>query len=123
MAIKYIFVEACIEYITFNCYTFSAHREQEDVSVFVVMYGKESEFLILGSSSITFKHDIACELACFLVSHANCLTPSSHHTLLSQFDLIERDLQSMDRDVMLAMAYEEIPSSWNIVGNSTEDGK
>ncbi|XP_039176660.1 rho guanine nucleotide exchange factor 28 isoform X5 [Crotalus tigris] len=98
-----------------------AHREQEDVSVFVVMYGKESEFQILGSSSITFKHDIACELACFLVSKANCLTPSSHHTILSQFNLIERDLQSMDRDVMLAMAYEEIPSSWNIVGNSTED--
>uniref|UniRef100_A0A670Y2T6 Rho guanine nucleotide exchange factor 28 n=1 Tax=Pseudonaja textilis TaxID=8673 RepID=A0A670Y2T6_PSETE len=98
-----------------------AHREEEDVSVFVVMYGKESEFVILGSSCITFKHDIACELACFLVSQANCLTPSSHHTLLSQFDLIERDLQSMDHDVMLAMACEEIPSSWNIVGNSTED--
>ncbi|XP_058024947.1 rho guanine nucleotide exchange factor 28 isoform X1 [Ahaetulla prasina] len=98
-----------------------AHREQEDVSVFVVMYGKENEFVILGSSFLTFKHDIACELACFLVSQVNCLTPSSHHTLLSQFDLIERDLQSMDHDIMLAMACEEIPSSWNIVGNSTED--
>ncbi|XP_013920366.1 PREDICTED: rho guanine nucleotide exchange factor 28-like, partial [Thamnophis sirtalis] len=98
-----------------------AHREQEDVSVFAVMYGKESEFVILGSSFLTFKHDIACELACFLVSQANCLIPSSHHTLLSQFDLIERDLQSMDHDIMLAMACEEIPSSWNIVGNSAEN--
>ncbi|KAM6475246.1 rho guanine nucleotide exchange factor 28 isoform 3-T3 [Liasis olivaceus] len=98
-----------------------AHRQQEDVSVFVVMYGKESEFVTLGSSSITYKHDIACELACFLVSQVNCLTPSSHHTLLSQFGLIVRDLQSMDRDVMLAMAHEEMPSSWNIAGNSTED--
>ncbi|KAH0628033.1 hypothetical protein JD844_008696, partial [Phrynosoma platyrhinos] len=86
-----------------------AHREQEEVSVSVVMYSKEGAPVTLGFSSVIYKQDTACEIACFLVSHVDCLTSSSHDVLLSRFGLTPEDFQSMDHAVTLAMAYEEIP--------------
>ncbi|XP_061476988.1 rho guanine nucleotide exchange factor 28 isoform X2 [Rhineura floridana] len=98
-----------------------AHGEQEDVSVSVVMYTKEGILVTLGFSSVTFKQNTAYELACFLVSQADCLTPSNHHILLSRFGLTEEHFQSLDHNVMLAMAHEDIPPAWNITGNISEN--
>lgn len=98
-----------------------AHGEQEDVSVSAVMYTKEGVAVTLGFSCIAYKQDIASKLACFLVSQTNCLTSSSHQTLLNQFGLTAEDFLSLDDDLMLALAHEDIPPAWNITGNSSED--
>lgn len=111
-----------IKSLIFSC-PFSAHGEQEDVSVSVFMYTKEDIWVTLGSSSITYKQNTACELACFLASQVDCLTSSSHHTILSRFGLTAEDFQSVDCDVMLAMVHGEIPPTWNVTGNFPEDGK
>ncbi|XP_066468642.1 rho guanine nucleotide exchange factor 28 [Tiliqua scincoides] len=95
-----------------------AHGEQEDVSVSAVMYTKEGVTVTLGFSCVAYKQDIASELACFLVSQTNCLTTSSHYTLLSRFGLTAEDFQSLDNDLMLALAHEAIPPAWNIIGSS-----
>ncbi|XP_033019615.1 rho guanine nucleotide exchange factor 28 isoform X4 [Lacerta agilis] len=96
-----------------------AHGEQENVSVSAVMYTKEGVLVTLGFASVAFKRNTAYELACFLMSQADCLTPSSHQTLLSRFALMEEDFQSLDHDVMLAMAHEDFPPAWSVVGNSS----
>ncbi|XP_042304394.1 rho guanine nucleotide exchange factor 28 isoform X3 [Sceloporus undulatus] len=98
-----------------------AHREQEEVSVSVIMYPKEGAPMTLDFSSVTYKQDTACEIACFLVSHVDCLTSSSHDTLLSTFGLTSEDFRSMDHALTLAMAYKEMPPAWNIIGSSSED--
>ncbi|XP_053147245.1 rho guanine nucleotide exchange factor 28 isoform X2 [Hemicordylus capensis] len=99
-----------------------AHGRQENVSISAVMYTKEGIPVMLGFSSVTYKQDIASELACFLVSQADCLTPSSHHTVLSKFGLMAEDVQSLDHDIMLAMDHEETPTAWNVTGGDSEDG-
>lgn len=102
--------------------TYLAHGEPEDVSVYVVMYTKEGLPETLGYSSVTYKWNTALEVACFLRSQADCLTPSSHHTLLSKFGITTEDFQSLDHDIMLAMAHKGIPPIWNITGNCSQDG-
>lgn len=104
---------------------FSAHGELEAVSVSVVMYPMEGTSVTLGSSSVTYKQDLACELASFLVHQVDCLSPTSHHALLSRFGLTTEELQSLDHDIMLAMAHEEMLMlpTWNIIGKSLEDGR
>ncbi|XP_060091793.1 rho guanine nucleotide exchange factor 28 [Heteronotia binoei] len=98
-----------------------AHGEPEDVSVHVVMYTKEGMPETLGYSSVTYKRNTALEVACFLMSQVDCLTPSSHHILLSRFGLMAEDFQSLDHDIMLAMAHKGIPPIWNIIGNCSQD--
>lgn len=100
----------------------SAHGEPEDVSVHVVMYTKEGLPETLGYSSVTYKKTTASEVASFLMSQADFLTPSSQHTLLSRFGLMAEDFQSLDHDIMLAMAHKGIPPIWNITGDSSQDG-
>ncbi|XP_033930117.1 rho guanine nucleotide exchange factor 28-like, partial [Melopsittacus undulatus] len=36
---------------------------------------------------------------------------------------IVADLQSLDNDLMMAVAYEELPSTWNILGSCSEEPK
>ncbi|XP_077203533.1 rho guanine nucleotide exchange factor 28 isoform X2 [Paroedura picta] len=98
-----------------------AHGEPEEVSVCVVMYTKEGRPETLGCSSVTYKQNTALEVACFLRSQAHCLTPSSHLTLLDQFGLTAEDFQSLDHDIMLAMAYKGIQPIWSIIGNHSQD--
>uniref|UniRef100_A0A8D2IWC0 Rho guanine nucleotide exchange factor 28 n=1 Tax=Varanus komodoensis TaxID=61221 RepID=A0A8D2IWC0_VARKO len=95
--------------------------EQEDVSVCVVMYKEEGMLVTLGSSSVTYKQDTAGELAWYLVSQVDCLTPSSHHTLLQRLGLTADGVQLVDHDAMLAVAHEEIPPTWSIVGSSSNN--
>ncbi|XP_048360255.1 rho guanine nucleotide exchange factor 28 isoform X2 [Sphaerodactylus townsendi] len=101
--------------------TIPAHGEQEDVSVCVVMYTKEGVSETLGYSSVTYKWNTASEVAHFLMDQAGCLTSSSHDTLLSMFGLMAEDFQSLDRDIMLAMAHKEISPTWNITGTCSQD--
>ncbi|XP_015269071.1 PREDICTED: rho guanine nucleotide exchange factor 28 [Gekko japonicus] len=98
-----------------------AHGEPEDVSVRVVMYTKEGMPETLGYSSVHYKQNTASEVACFLMSQADCLTPSSHHTLLSRFGLMVEEFQSLDHDIMLAMAHKGIPPVGDITGNCSQD--
>ncbi|XP_060617656.2 rho guanine nucleotide exchange factor 28 isoform X1 [Anolis sagrei] len=100
---------------------FPAHREQEEVPVSVIMHPKEGALVTLGFSPVTYKRDTACEIACFLMNHMDCLSASSHNTLLSRFGLTSEDIQSMDHAIMLAMAYERMPPAWNIIRSCPED--
>ncbi|XP_033928600.1 rho guanine nucleotide exchange factor 28-like [Melopsittacus undulatus] len=54
---------------------------------------------------------------------AECVTAASHELLLDKFGLRTKDLQSLDNDLMMAVAYEELPSTWNILGSCSEEPK
>ncbi|XP_048705262.1 rho guanine nucleotide exchange factor 28 isoform X5 [Caretta caretta] len=97
------------------------HGCQETVSVSVFMYTKGYSPVTLGCCSVTYKQNLSCKLSHFLVSHFDCVTSTSHQTLLSKFGLTVEDLQSLDHDMMLAIAHEELPPTWNVLGNCSED--
>uniref|UniRef100_A0A674J0B5 Rho guanine nucleotide exchange factor 28 n=1 Tax=Terrapene triunguis TaxID=2587831 RepID=A0A674J0B5_9SAUR len=97
------------------------HGCQETVSVSVVMYTKGYSPVTLGCCSVTYKQNLSGKLSHFLVSHFDCVTSTSHQTLLSKFGLTVEDLQSLDHDMMLAIAHEELPPTWNVLGNCSED--
>uniref|UniRef100_A0A8C3XLP8 Rho guanine nucleotide exchange factor 28 n=1 Tax=Chelydra serpentina TaxID=8475 RepID=A0A8C3XLP8_CHESE len=97
------------------------HGYQETVSVSVFMYTKGYSPVTLGCCSVTYKQNLSCKLSHFLVSHYDCVTSTSHQTLLSKFGLTVEDLQSLDHDMMLAIAHEELPPTWNVLGNCSED--
>ncbi|NWY02443.1 ARG28 factor, partial [Nothoprocta ornata] len=96
------------------------HGCQEAVSVSVLMYTKGYSPVVLGTSPVTYRENLSCKLSRFLVNHAACVTAASHKTLLDKFQLRIKDLQSLDNDVMMAIAHEELPSTWNILGNYSE---
>ncbi|XP_067425369.1 rho guanine nucleotide exchange factor 28 isoform X2 [Emydura macquarii macquarii] len=98
------------------------HGCQETVSVSVFMYTKGYSPVSLGCYSITYEQNLSCKLSHFLVSHFDCVTSTSHQTLLNKFGLTVEDLQSLDHDMMLAIAHEELPPTWNVLGNCSEDG-
>nr|XP_005288314.1 rho guanine nucleotide exchange factor 28 isoform X5 [Chrysemys picta bellii] len=97
------------------------HGCQETVSVSVVMYTKGYSPVTLGCCYVTYKQNLSCKLSHFLVSHFDCVTSTSHQTLLNKFGLTVEDLQSLDHDMMLAIAHEELPPTWNVLGNCSED--
>lgn len=66
---------------------------------------------------------MSCKFSRFLVDHAECVTASSHKMLLDKFGLRMKDLQSLDNDWMMAVAYEKLPSTWNILGSCPEGGR
>uniref|UniRef100_A0A803VR90 Rho guanine nucleotide exchange factor 28 n=1 Tax=Ficedula albicollis TaxID=59894 RepID=A0A803VR90_FICAL len=93
------------------------HGCQEAVSVSVLMYTVGFSPVVLGSCPITYRENLSCKLSRFLVDHAGCVTTTSHKLLLEKFGLRMRDLQSLDNDLMMAVAYEKLPSTWNILGS------
>ncbi|NXA44901.1 ARG28 factor, partial [Nothocercus julius] len=93
------------------------HGCQEAVSVSVLMYTKGYSPVVLGTCPVTYRENLSCKLSRFLVNHAGCVTAASHKMLLDKFQLRRKDLQSLDNDVMMAIAHEELPSTWNILGN------
>ncbi|XP_025913185.1 rho guanine nucleotide exchange factor 28-like [Apteryx rowi] len=96
------------------------HGCQEAVSVSVLMYTKGYSPVVLGSCPVTYRENLSCKLSRFLVNHAECVTAASHKMLLDKFELSIKDLQSLDNDLMMAIAHEELPSTWNILGNYSE---
>uniref|UniRef100_A0A8B9PJX1 Rho guanine nucleotide exchange factor 28 n=1 Tax=Apteryx owenii TaxID=8824 RepID=A0A8B9PJX1_APTOW len=97
------------------------HGCQEAVSVSVLMYTKGYSPVVLGSCPVTYRENLSCKLSRFLVNHAECVTAASHKMLLDKFELSIKDLQSLDNDLMMAVAHEELPSTWNILGNYSEE--
>ncbi|XP_009953140.1 PREDICTED: rho guanine nucleotide exchange factor 28, partial [Leptosomus discolor] len=99
------------------------HGCQETVSVSVLMYTRGYSPVILGSCPITYRENLSCKLSHFLVDHAECVTAASHKMLLDKFGLRIKDLQSLDNDLMMAVAHEELPLTWNILGSCSEEPK
>ncbi|NXA88025.1 ARG28 factor, partial [Melanocharis versteri] len=97
------------------------HGYQEAVSVSVLMYTVGFSPVVLGSCPITYRENLSCKLSRFLVDHAECVTATSHKLLLDKFGLRMKDLQSLDNDLMMAVAYEKLPSTWNILGSCREE--
>ncbi|KAM7025808.1 rho guanine nucleotide exchange factor 28 isoform 2-T4 [Acridotheres tristis] len=93
------------------------HGHQEAVSVSVLMYTVGFSPVVLGSCPITYRENLLCKLSRFLVDHTECVTTTSHKLLLDKFGLRMKDLQSLDNELMMAVAYEELPSTWNILGS------
>ncbi|KAF1476303.1 Rho guanine nucleotide exchange factor 28, partial [Pygoscelis antarcticus] len=96
------------------------HGCQEAVSVSVLMYTRGYSPVVLGSCSVTYRENLSCKLSRFLVDHAECVTAASHRLLLDKFGLRIKDLQSLDNDLMMAVAHEELPSTWNILRSCSE---
>ncbi|NWV03409.1 ARG28 factor, partial [Ptilonorhynchus violaceus] len=96
------------------------HGYQEAVSVSVLMYTVGFSPVVLGSCPVTYRENLPCKLSRFLVGHAECVTAASHKLLLDKFGLRMKDLQSLDNDLMMAVAYEKLPSTWNILGSRPE---
>ncbi|XP_014820593.1 PREDICTED: rho guanine nucleotide exchange factor 28 isoform X3 [Calidris pugnax] len=99
------------------------HGCQEAVSVSVLMYTRGYSPVVLGSSPVTYRENLSCKLSRFLVDHAESVTAASHKMLLDKFGLRIKDLQSLDNDLMMAVAHEELPSTWNILGSCSEEPK
>uniref|UniRef100_A0A669Q4N1 Rho guanine nucleotide exchange factor 28 n=1 Tax=Phasianus colchicus TaxID=9054 RepID=A0A669Q4N1_PHACC len=98
------------------------HGCQEAVSVSVLMYARGSSPVALGSCPVTYRENLSCKLSRFLVSHTECVSATSHKVLLDKFGLTVKDLQSLDTDLTMAIAHEELPSTWSILG-SCYDGE
>ncbi|NXM51174.1 ARG28 factor, partial [Gymnorhina tibicen] len=98
----------------------SCHGYQEAVSVSVLMYTVGFSPVVLGSCPVTYRENLSCKLSRFLVDHAECVTTTSHKLLLVKFGLRMKDLQSLDNDLMMAVAYEKLPATWNILGSCPE---
>uniref|UniRef100_A0A8C0EA89 Rho guanine nucleotide exchange factor 28 n=1 Tax=Bubo bubo TaxID=30461 RepID=A0A8C0EA89_BUBBB len=99
------------------------HGCQEAVSVSVLMYTKGYSPVVLGSCPVTYRENLSCKLSRFLVNHAECVTAATHKMLLDKFGLRIKDLQSLDNDLMMAIAHEELPSTWNILGSCSKELK
>ncbi|NXY08355.1 ARG28 factor, partial [Pteruthius melanotis] len=96
------------------------HGYQEAVSVSVLIYTVGFSPVVLSSCPATYRENLSCKLSHFLVDHAECVTATSHKLLLDKFGLRMKDLQSLDNDLMMAIAYEKLPSTWNILGSCPE---
>ncbi|XP_064413485.1 rho guanine nucleotide exchange factor 28 [Latimeria chalumnae] len=93
------------------------HDSLETVLVTACVHTEGTSFLALGCSTITYVQDKAHELSQFLASHVDCITSTSHLTVLAQFGLSVEDVQSLDENVTLAMAHLDMPSPWTVLGN------
>ncbi|KAM6229776.1 rho guanine nucleotide exchange factor 28 isoform 3-T3 [Porphyrio hochstetteri] len=96
------------------------HGCQEAVSLSVLMYTRGYSPVVLGSCPVMYRENLSCKLSRFLVDHAECVTAASHTVLLDKFGLRIKDLQSLDNDLVMAVAHEELPLSWNILGSCSE---
>ncbi|XP_064903388.1 rho guanine nucleotide exchange factor 28 isoform X8 [Columba livia] len=99
------------------------HGCQEAVSVSVLMYTRGYSPVVLGSCPVTYRENLSSKLSRFLVDHAEHVTAASPKMLLDKFGLRIKDLQSLDNDLMMAIAHEELPSTWNILGSGSEEPK
>ncbi|NXC41042.1 ARG28 factor, partial [Penelope pileata] len=96
------------------------HGCPEAVSVSVLMYTRGFSPVALGSCPVTYRENLSCKLSRFLVGHTECVSAASHKVLLDKFGLTIKDLQSLDNDLTMAIAHEELPSTWNILGSHSE---
>ncbi|KAM4808291.1 rho guanine nucleotide exchange factor 28 [Rhinophrynus dorsalis] len=99
---------------------FPGHYCPESLTVTVCMHTQGYSPVIVACASITYIRDTACNISHFLKSHCHRLTPTSHETILSEFGVTIKDLQLLDRNLMLCLANEELTPTWNILGSASE---
>ncbi|NXN35409.1 ARG28 factor, partial [Rhinoptilus africanus] len=99
------------------------HGCQEAVSVSVLMYTRGYSPVVLSTSPVTYTENLSCKLSRFLVDNAERVAAAGHKMLLDKFGLGIEDLQSLDNDLMMAVAHEKLPSTWNILGSSEGEPK
>ncbi|NWX41049.1 ARG28 factor, partial [Steatornis caripensis] len=97
----------------------------EAVSVSVLMYTRGYSRVVLGICPITYRGNLSCKLSFLLVDHAECVTAASDEMLLDEFGrwIRIKDLRSLDNDLMMVVACEELPSTWNTLGSYSEGEK
>ncbi|KAM3939560.1 rho guanine nucleotide exchange factor 28 isoform 2-T2 [Leptodactylus fuscus] len=98
---------------------FPGHNCPESVGVTVCMHTHGYSPVIVASTSISYERDKACSISHFLRSHCDSLTSSSHQTILEQFDVTLQELLSLDRNMMLCLAHEDL-TPWNILGSYSQ---
>ncbi|KAM8960829.1 rho guanine nucleotide exchange factor 28 [Pelodytes ibericus] len=102
---------------------FPGHSCVESLIVTVCMHTHGYSSVIVACASLVYVKDTACDVSHFLKTHCDRLTPTSHETILGQFGMTVKDLQLVDRNMMLCLAHEELTPAWNILGSryETED--
>ncbi|XP_072570519.1 rho guanine nucleotide exchange factor 28 isoform X2 [Paramormyrops kingsleyae] len=94
------------------------HNLFEMVSVMAYLYTEGQPVSCLGKASVEYIQDDAQELAEFLVTHAHCLSASSHQDIAGRFSLSDKDgCRRMDESITQAMANLDYPYSWNVLGS------
>ncbi|XP_048875634.1 rho guanine nucleotide exchange factor 28 isoform X5 [Brienomyrus brachyistius] len=94
------------------------HNLFEMVSVMAYLYTEGQPVSCLGKATVEYIQDDAQELAEFLVTHAHCLSVSSHQDIAGRFSLSDKDgCRRMDEGITQAMANLDYPYSWNVLGS------
>ncbi|XP_040277387.1 rho guanine nucleotide exchange factor 28 isoform X1 [Bufo bufo] len=99
---------------------FPGHNCAESLSVTVCMHTHGYSPVIVACTSISYVRDKACSVSHSLKSHCDRLTSSSHQTILEQLDVTLQDLKLLDRNMMLCLAHEDLPPSWDILGSYSQ---
>lgn len=101
---------------------FPGHNCSESLTVAVCMHTDGYSPVIVACTTVDYVIDKACSISHFLKSNSNSLTPCSHKDILDQFDVTLKDLQLLDRNMMLCFAHEDL-TPWNLLGSFSEKGK
>ncbi|KAG8456479.1 hypothetical protein GDO86_002312 [Hymenochirus boettgeri] len=105
---------------TVLCSVIPGHNCPESVTVTVCMHTEGYSPVIVACASLSYVRDTTCNISQYLKLHHENIIPTSNQTILTQFGIKIKDLQSMDRNLMLCFASEEFKSTWNILGSSFE---
>ncbi|KAM9330134.1 rho guanine nucleotide exchange factor 28-like [Gastrophryne carolinensis] len=97
------------------------HNCSETVTVAVCMHTEGYSPVIVACTTIDYVMDKACSIAQFLKSQCDNLTSSSSEAILHQFDVTLRDLQLLDRNLMLCLIHEDLIPTWNVLGSNSEN--
>ncbi|XP_053331588.1 rho guanine nucleotide exchange factor 28 isoform X4 [Spea bombifrons] len=96
---------------------FPGHNCVESLTITVCMHTHGYSSVIVACASLHYMMDTACNIAHYLKSHCDQLTSSSHEAILNHFGLTVKDIQSLDRNMMLCLAHEDLTPTWNILGS------
>ncbi|XP_073480314.1 rho guanine nucleotide exchange factor 28 isoform X1 [Aquarana catesbeiana] len=101
------------------CSILPGHNCSESLTVAVCMHTDGYSPVIVACTTVDYVIDKACSISHFLKSNSNSLTPCSHKDILDQFDVTLKDLQLLDRNMMLCFAHEDL-TPWNLLGSFSE---
>ncbi|XP_018413725.1 PREDICTED: rho guanine nucleotide exchange factor 28, partial [Nanorana parkeri] len=102
------------------CSILPGHNCPESLTVAVCMHTEGYSPVIVACTTVDYVMDKACSISHFLKSSRDTLTPCSHEAILDQFDVNLKDLQLLDRNMMLCLAHEDVTTSWNLLGSLSE---
>ncbi|KAM5192206.1 rho guanine nucleotide exchange factor 28 isoform 1-T2 [Mantella aurantiaca] len=101
------------------CSILPGHNCPESLTVAVYMHTDGYSPVIVACTTVDYVIDKACSISHFLKSNSGSLTSSSHKAILDQFDVTLKDLQLLDRNMMLCLAQEDV-TPWNLLGSFSE---